>query len=46
MTNTALVVDTMKNVINAVVADTLKFQNAANYQYQISFPTLWLQSIV
>lgn len=37
-TNAPLVLDTMKNVINSVVAD-MKFQNAANYQYQISFPT-------
>ncbi|MBK9480829.1 MAG: T9SS type A sorting domain-containing protein [Bacteroidetes bacterium] len=37
MTNTALVVDTMHNLINANI-NTLQFQNAANYQYQISFP--------
>ncbi len=36
-TNAALVTDTMNNSINPSVA-TLQFQNAANYQYQISFP--------
>jgi hypothetical protein len=37
-TNAPLVLDTLNNSINATTAN-LHFQNAANYQYQISFPT-------
>ncbi|MCC7031110.1 MAG: T9SS type A sorting domain-containing protein [Chitinophagaceae bacterium] len=37
-TNAPLVIDTMKNmIVNSYAA--LMFQDAANYQYQISFPT-------